>query len=229
MTLAEMEAEVRRHLGIVAGVTDQRLATTTTGPGGTGVRGYLIAARNHLIRRLAIAAPLAVIEYVPMEPTPGTTNRWRGTLGAGREAVYLGVPREVTSGQRLRRAANLNFDNGQYVWRSRSTSAQNWELQVPDGYTPAGGLEVAAVVVDAVMTDPVTNPPAPSHDVLTLLAAAAVAESGDGGGNGSLRRRAEDELERIETLYSQIDEAQGTELREELLGSYGALYGDYLS
>lgn len=215
MTVAELVALFKVRLGLAGGVTSDERVT-----GSEYV--FLTHARDMVRDRLALAAPLAITEVVTLEQDPTVKSRWAFPDDTA-DALYVSRPREITTGQVLSPANKLDFDGGTYKWQTLRA------LRVLTGHVPAGGLELDAVLQQQpIEEDGEIGLPPPCHAAVALAGAQLVLTVNEDSPGKTAAALFEAEMNRLERLYSQYDEARGMELREAFLESAGRHYGDTL-
>jgi len=212
VTTAELIAFLKLRLGLVGSISDERVAGNEL--------AFLTDARNEIRSRLALAAPMAVVDLVTLEQDVTVKERWKFPA-ATLDPLYLSRPREVTTRQPMNPANKLDYDHGLYIWETPR------QLRVTTGWTPTGGLELDAVLMKPdLVNNGAIDLPTPCHRAIGLGAVKLVLMVNEDSDARSAEKIYEAEMDRLERIYSQLDEARGMELREALLESTGRALGE---
>ncbi len=218
MTGAQLVAFVKQRLGIAGLTLDERYSTAA-------IEDALTEARDEVIERLTLAAPIGVQSSVALDLDVADDRHYTiptATTGPYRVLAVM----ETDTGEVLTPSTALNQDGGHYAWTTPR------DLYLADDVSPSGGLTVTLVATGAAITSASTEAqvgaPVTAHRALGHKAAVLclmIDEQSDARGETLLYEQAMDRLER---LYEQYDEQGASAMRTALLSNYGDLMGDML-
>lgn len=187
----------------------------------------LTEGRDTLVELFAQRAPVLVREYVTLELVPGSTTRYQ-LPAASRDPLKVLTVRDVTCRQPLTPAAEglLEEGDGEYEWLSPRI------LQVREGISPSGGLEIWTVLQRVDITDATTEAlvglPVPCHRAIGQQAAVLVLTADEESDARNAQLLLDRTVDRLIRLYAQYDANAGEGLRHAMLQAYGAWQGDEL-
>lgn len=217
MTGAELDLLLQRRLA-AEGLTDPELGPDQRAEA-------LTMARDELVDRLAMAAPVAVQSVVTLE-VDGSDDRLYTVPSATRDPVRVLEVRDVTCGRPLSPSGNLNVDGGDYRWETPR------QLRLADDVSASGGLEAVVVVsrdaIDAASQEAEIGLPTPCHRAIGLGAAVLLLTRNEQSSAPAADALYQREADRLERLYSEFDAQGGAALRALSLEQYGGWQGDSL-
>lgn len=185
---------------------------------------YITEGRDELVQAFVLAAPVVVRSAVTLEEDGSDDRVWSFPAATADPLRIISVHPVNYPGRRLQPAANLNEDNGEYVWDSVR------DLRLADGIEPTGGVQVHAVLqgadIDVDTAEADIGLPTPCHRAIgkyAVVLALTANEKSDARGAMGLYSR---ELDKLERIYGEFDEAGGAALREVLLAGLADSVGE---
>lgn len=193
---------------------------------------YLTEGRDEVKARLALVAPTLFAEGVTLELVDADLNTWKIPDATADLIRTDGVYWQSTSyaPQLLTPSAQLNRDDGGYVWTSPRTLQLRRGLSVTA--VSGGALQVLGVLqgddIDETTPEADVGLPTPCHRAIAQMAAVLALTADEESDAAIAERRFEATMFRLEQQYGSFDVNDGMKLRHALLATATNQYGDML-
>lgn len=182
--------------------------------------------RDEVKRRLAMNGCPAVKTAIALQVN-GANDRLYDFPGATKDPLLVLEVRELSTREPLEPAVSLDFDGGHYRWENFR------QLRIAGDLSPAGGIEIDAVLADVDITAATTEAnvglPTPCHRAIGKYAAWLAVTADEESDGAGLERQFEKAMQQLETLYGEFDRSAGLSLRHGIMRSAGRAFGDMLT
>lgn len=216
MTGAQLHDYVARRLG------EKGLTVEPSREG--DIYDALTEGRDWIAQTFALAAPVVVQTPVTLE-VDGGDDRVYTVPAATKDPLRCVSLEQTETTEPLTPSLNLNQGGGDYRWETTR------QLRLADDFEPAGNLRGFFVLqagdIAAGTTEPQVGLPVPCHRAIGKAAVVLLLTQDEESDARVALTLLQAELDRLERIYGEYDLNPGA-LREALLASAGALYGDLI-
>lgn len=188
---------------------------------------YATEGRDAMRQVFAQRAAILVKELVTMQVDAVDSHIYRFPV-ATKDPLKVLNARDVTDRDRLIPSAEqlLDSDGGEYEWQDIRS------VRIAQNVTPAGGLEVWAVLFKDPITTATTEAnigvPLPCHRAVGKYGALLYVTADEDADGSILEKQFLQEIDRLIKLYAQFDNNAGEGLRQAFLAAMGEWQGDSL-
>jgi hypothetical protein len=212
MTGLQLYTYLQRRLGIADVPQDQWSEAE--------LYDYLTEARDEVVQRLSLAAPLFVAEWVTLELVPGETKIYR-IPEATADPLRCLILRGSSTKAAITPSAELDSDLGQYEWRSLRTLELATGVRLSSNDSLEGYFILHRGPIDDETTEAGVALPTTFHRAVGKFAAILALTTDEDAAPSAAIAAYESEMSRLELVASEYDGSAGFAFRESFLMNYG--------